>query len=43
MDFREAEEKEKANLVLQDTLVINTSKGYPKLKVDHCHLTYINK
>jgi hypothetical protein len=30
---REAEEKEKANLVEQDTLVINQSKGYPKLKV----------
>jgi nucleosome binding factor SPN SPT16 subunit len=30
---REAEEKEKANLVEQDTLLINQSKGYPKLKV----------
>ncbi len=30
---REAEEKEKANLVEQDTLAINMSKGYPKLKV----------
>ena len=30
---REAEEKEKANLVEQDTLVINQSKGFPKLKV----------
>lgn len=30
---REAEEKEKADLVEQDTLVINQSKGYPKLKV----------
>ena len=30
---REAEEKEKADLVEQDNLVINQSKGYPKLKV----------
>lgn len=30
---REAEEKEKANLVEQDVIVINQSKGYPKLKV----------
>lgn len=29
---REAEEKEKADLVEQDNLVINQSKGYPKLK-----------
>ena len=30
---RENEEKEKANLIEQDTLLINQSKGFPKLKV----------
>ena len=33
--MREAEEKEKADLVQQDTLVVTQGKGYPKLKVCH--------
>ncbi len=39
---REAEEKEKANLVEQDTLAINMSKGYPKLKVGRNNLCSLN-
>ena len=31
--MREAEEKEKADLVQQDTLMVTQGKGYPKLKV----------
>ena len=31
--MREAEEKEKADLVQQDSLVVTQGKGYPKLKV----------
>ena len=33
--MREAEEKEKADLVQQDTLMVTQGKGFPKLKVCH--------
>lgn len=40
---REAEEKEKEDLVKQDTLVISSNKGNPKLKDLYMRPTIVNK
>ncbi len=40
---REAEEKEKEDLVKQDTLIISTNKGNPKLKDLYMRPTIVNK